>query len=766
MYNILTKILFILLFILFAFKIPKPIPSLHDSFSYSKIFLDSEGGILRFTLDKKSFYREKINFKDIPKNYLDLLLKKEDQYFYYHLGVNPISLIRAFIKTYLLKSTTSGASTLSMQLARLQYKLKTRTPFGKLKQIIAASYLEFLYTKKEILVAYANLAPFGGNIEGIAAATRIYFHKNLQELSDAEVLFLVSLPQRPAVMNSHKEYAAIPETLANSMTLLTKKKFDRNSLWVHGRKELPFKAPHAIWQVLQRNKEAVNGELVTTIKPKIHNTLVHLLASYVQRNRQRGLSNAAAMVLNYKTMEIESLVGSANYFDDTILGQVDGTLSKRSPGSTLKPLAYAMALEKGLIHPQSMLMDAPLPFRTPENFDQKFLGPMSATMALIKSRNVPAVWLTSKLKKPSVYDNLKLLGVTGLRERGHYGTSIILGGVELTMLELVNIYAMFANGGVLKKMKFLHETEKPKREKNSEKRILSEEAVTMMLSMLAENPRPGFDTRFSSDHSWPVYWKTGTSYGFRDAWSIGITGPYVVAVWMGNFNGESHPNLIGAKAAAPLFFEVVDFLKSESPHKDHYYFAYSENLTEEMVCALSGRIPTEHCRHKVKTLFWPGVSPIKKCPIHRAFLINKKSGLRSCRPNARNNVSKIYEVWPTHLMDVFAQLGVPRKAPPLWPLNCRIGDKTEVGNDPLILSPKRGLDYNIRLSSEHNIINFLAQTDSDVAQVYWYLGEEFIAKTSPKRPFLWPAKAGQYLLKVVDDRGRVALRKLKVILTQ
>src|SRR5207249_1599221 len=274
-----------------------------------------------------------------------------------------------------------------------------------------------------------------------------------------------------------------------------------------------------------------------------------------------GVHNAAAMLVDSRTMAVQALVGSANFFNKDIAGQVNGTAAKRSPGSTLKPFIYALALDQGVLHPMTVLKDAPSAFGaySPENFDGRFVGPLTAKDALIRSRNVPAVYVASHLSKPDLYDFLQMAGVSGLRSREYYGLALVLGGGSLTMEELVALYGALANHGVVRPVRYRADQRMP-----AGVRVLSAEASYVTLDMLKDNPRPG-DLSAATPGPLSVYWKTGTSYGFHDAWAIGIFGPYILAVWVGNFDGAGNPAFVGVQMAAPLFFQVVDAIEAQEP---------------------------------------------------------------------------------------------------------------------------------------------------------------------------------------------------------
>ncbi len=318
-------------------------------------------------------------------------------------------------------------------------------------------------------------------------------------------------------------------------------------------------------------------------------------------------------------MEVKAVVGSADFFNNSISGQVNGTTAKRSPGSTLKPFIYALAMDQGLIHPMTVLKDAPVSFGpfSPENFDGNFSGPITARDALIRSRNVPAVTLASRLSRPSLYDFLKDAGVAGLEPENHYGLSLALGGGDLTMEELATLYGTLANGGVWHPLR-LRETDP----QSEGVRLLSEEASFMTMDILRSNARPEGEM-MSARSGVPVAWKTGTSWGFRDAWSAGVFGPYVLLVWVGNFNGEGNPAFVGVQAAAPLFFQIVDAIAAEQRDlvraPSDTLLRAPRNVAQVEVCAASGDLPNA-CGHRSSRLRQSNKEPGRGFSENRTFV--------------------------------------------------------------------------------------------------------------------------------------------------
>ena len=469
------------------------------------------------------------------------------------------------------------------------------------------------------------------------------------------------------------------------------------------------------------------------------------------------------MLIDFTTMEVKAMLGSADFFNDEIQGQVNGTLAKRSPGSTLKPALYALGLDQGVIHPMTVLKDSPVTFGTfsPENFDGQFIGPISAKDALIRSRNVPAVSIAAKLTDPSFYQFLKTAGISRLRSEEHYGLTLVLGGGEVTMEEVVSLYAALANQGVLKPLRY--RTNDPVQRGV---RILSEEASYLTLDMLKDNPRP--DQTYSSDWvkgALPVYWKTGTSFGFRDAWSVGIFGRYVLAVWIGNFNGEGNPAFVGIQAAAPLFFQIVDSIRVQQRDFVIPISHMPANIAQVEVCAVSGQLPGAFCRLRKPTWFIPGRSPIQICNIHREVVIDQRTGLEACPPYQDGTRVEIFEFWPSDMLKIFQMAGIPRRLPPPSNPDCSLTAKSMRGNPPLIKSPTRGLTYVLRVARmERETIPFHAVTDADAREVFWFVNEGFVGKAPSGDVFMWKATPGSYVVRAVDDLGRTDSRNLQVTL--
>jgi penicillin-binding protein 1C len=755
-----------------------PHPPLRAALPSSVAVYDAQGRLLRLTLASDDRYRVWISLEDIAPSVVDGVLLHEDQWFRWHPGVNPYGLLRGAWVTYVRHGDPQGGSTITMQLARLLWRLDTRTPLGKLRQIGRALQLEAFHSKHDILEAYLNFAPYGRNIEGVGAASLVYFDKPPARLNLPEALTLAVLPQDP---NRRPVSAPAGAVINPALARARNRLFEA---WVRAHpgdaalrplfalplgmrplSQLPFEAPHAVEEAL-RARRLDGGQthaLTLTIDLDLQHSLERHVRRYVERNDARGIRNASAILLDTRDMGIKALIGSAGYGNAAIEGQVDGTQAKRSPGSTLKPFIYALGFDQGVLHPQTVLRDVPTAFGpyTPENFDGRFLGPVTATEALVRSRNVPAVWVASQLSQPSFYQFLRSAGISRMASEQHYGLALVLGGGEVTMQELAGLYAMLANRGDLRPLRLLADAPS-----TPGTRLLSEEASFMVMDMLRQNPRPD-EASGAQPARLPVYWKTGTSWAFRDAWTAGAFGPYVLVVWVGNFDGSGNPAFVGIDAAAPLFFQMVDALQAERPRLAEPIRHMPANLKRVPICLASGDLPNQWCPQRGLTWFIPGRSPIRVSNVHRPVVIDEATGHPACPPYAgkRTHV-EVFEFWPSDLQRVFAQAGMPRRPPPRNDACVDAGRPD--GDPPRITSPLRGSLYTLRLKDHGQApIAFAATADADVRMLYWFVDDAYVGRAAPSAPVAWqPHGAGHYRIRVVDDHARSDERMLEVGLVE
>lgn len=742
-----------------------PKPALSSLIPHSTAIYAADDTLLRLTLAPDSQYQLWVPLKEINPNAAEAVKLYEDRYFNWHFGVNPVALLRGMARTY-SGSGRQGASTITMQLARGLYNIDSRSVSGKVKQILAAIWLESRYSKQDILEAYLNIAPYGGNIKGIATASLFYFNKPASRLNLPEAMTLAVIPQNPnkrlSISNKNTQLnearnrlwqdwlAKHPEDAKYTADM----SLPAQSLKVAKRltsQNLPFLAPHFTDALLteHRNQAIIH----TGLDINAQATLERMVASYLENNKNIGINNVSAILYDAKTMQVKALVGSADYFNVAIDGQVNGTEAKRSPGSTLKPFIYGLAMDQSLIHPASILKDAPTSFGpySPENFDGRFIGPITATDALIRSRNVPAVTLSSKLSQPSLYDFLKNAGVSDLKSESHYGLALALGGGELTMEELVSLYSMLANHGRFAPYALT---------KNNAATfpLISEESAYITLDMLRQNPRP--DT--GEPDIYKTAWKTGTSWGFHDAWTIGVSGNNVLAVWVGNFDGKPNPAFIGIKTAAPLFFQILDSLRHQrllNP-KSEVEAMPPRTLTKVKVCTASGDLPNQYCKNLSETWFIPGKSPIKISTLHRPVYFDNATNQVVCAAGT-NTREEIIEFWSSDMLRLFREAGMPRRVPPALPTGCSNANNLVIDDKPQITSPLRGVTYTVRLNKPETIA--LKASRGGQGTIYWFADNGFIAKSEAGASVAWtPQKAGHYILRAVDDTGQSDSRDVVV----
>lgn len=768
--RVLTGLAFTLLLGMVALVF-SPRPALYPDVDFSRAVYDRHGGLLRLKLASDERYRLRHKLDEIAPAAVTATLLYEDRHFYSHPGVNPVALVRAAWSTYVVGQRAMGASTISMQLARLRFDLNTRTIRGKAVQMARALQLERHYSKREILTAYLNLAPYGGNVEGIGTAARIYFGKRAAALSLPEALALAVIPQNPARRDPSRSAGYAQMMAARSRLVdmwVAQHAVDapvaarmRMPLAVTGTRALPYIAPHFARAQLRGDSLSAR----TTLDLATQRILEKSIDRYTERLHDKGLHNASAMLVDTRSMAIRAAVGSADFFDASIQGQVDGTRARRSPGSTLKPFLYGLAMDRGLIHPMSLMKDAPARFAAyaPENFDRGFLGPVSATDALIFSRNVPAINLLSRVGHRNFHEFLLDAGVREQQPADHYGLAMILGGNELTMRELVTLYAMLANGGVVQPL-----ISDAARSVSGGRRVLSAEASFLTLEMLRSNPRPDAIGLGAAGDDLPIAWKTGTSYGFRDAWTVGVFGHYVLAVWVGNFDGSSNAALVGRSAAAPLFFEIADAL-SASVERDPLRGAPPPalNVRRVDVCAATGDLPGQHCPRTKPSWFIPGVSPITVSNVHRAVRLETATGLRACTHDAATTHEVVFEYWPSDILTVFEKAGIAIRRPPAFAADCPLAAQASTGTPPRITSPTPSLVYQVRAeAAEHERLALQATTDSDASWLYWFANQRFLSRSRRDEPVFWQPAAGEHEISVVDDLGRGHTQRVTVAAIQ
>ena len=533
-----------------------PVPSLDRASQLSTVVLDRKDRLLRAFTTSDGIWRLPIAIEDVDQRYLDMLFAFEDRRFRTHSGVDYLSTLRAGWQLVSNGRLVSGASTLTMQTARLLTGEHPRTLSGKIEQMIRARQLERRLTKNEILELYLRLAPFGGNIEGVRAASLAYFGTEPRRLSSGEAALLVALPQSPGMRRPDRNHEnarrardrVLARAVEEGVISAEEARGAMSEAVPRVRREFGKLAPHLAEAEVARLPDRRIHRL--TIDRDVQTALERLAQEHAEMQGAR--LSSAVLAVDHTTGHVIAYVGSSDYFDATRLGAVDMVQAVRSPGSTLKPIIYGLAFEGGRAHPETMIDDKPTRFGTynPKNFDEEFRGTVTLREALGLSLNIPAVQVLSEVGPARLNGRLRRVGLETVLPAGSQPTlAIALGGIGLRLHDLASIYAGLANGGRATPLKFTRDGEASPLSR-TRPRLLSPVAAWYVTDILKDAPPP------ANARSGRIAYKTGTSYGFRDAWAIGYDGRHVIAVWVGRADGSATPGLSGRTAAAPLLFDA------------------------------------------------------------------------------------------------------------------------------------------------------------------------------------------------------------------
>lgn len=754
----LTIIAIILIIRLAPFPVKKLVPS------PSTVVVDRNGEILRVFLSAAEMWQLPVTAGEISPTLKKAVIGYEDRYFRWHPGVNPVSLVRAALANIRAGRIVRGGSTITMQVARLM-EPKPRTIPNKLWEIFRALQLELRYSKEEILTFYFNLAPYGGNIVGVAAAAHLYFNKTPQQLSLGECALLAAIPNSPNVLRPDFNLEATASAREKVLLLLQQQKTISRQQMIEALTEplprkrfaWPFLSPHLAAELIDNFPQ--HSRLETTIDIRLQRLASSLLQSHLQPWRQHGITNGAVVIIDNQSREVLALVGSADFFDVSRQGQVNGALAPRSPGSALKPFLYALALDQGLVSPQTMLFDIPVEYAgyRPENYDGLYHGLVPVQAALALSLNVPAVNLSAQLGEEGIYSFLKEAGISTLpKPREYYGLSLILGGCEVRLIELTNLYSGLASGGQFRPYRCLRtQANEPA------KQLLSEGTCFIIAEMLSRLRRPDLPAVWEhSLHLPKIAWKTGTSYGHRDAWSIGYNPQYTIGVWLGNFDGRGVPELVGADVAAPLLFSLFNALEQGTESR---WFVSPRTVSRRQVCSISGMPLSAYCSSAITELYLPGISPNQPCSYHLPIWVDRVSGKRLCTHcrSGREYDEKIMVQWPAAIATWMERNGFPlEKIPEHFP-RC---PKIATGEKPVILSPTANAEYRIRagVKLKYQQILLDASVSNHTQKIFWFLDGQLIFSGNPTQKVFITPRLGPHQLLCVDDEGRGAEVKFTV----
>ncbi|WP_295128023.1 penicillin-binding protein 1C [uncultured Chitinophaga sp.] len=740
----------------------------------SYVVEDNNGELLSAAIAKDGQWRFPGD-KEVPEKFADCIVAYEDKRFYYHWGVDPIAIGRAVKQNLGGRKVVSGGSTLTMQVIRL-YRNQPRNIWQKMVETVLATRLEFRYSKKTILGLYAANAPFGGNVVGLEAASWRYYGRKPTQLSWGEMAALAVLPNSPALVHPGR----------NRQTLLNKRNRLLDKLMEDGKLDsaacslaklepipdqplaLPQSAPHLL--DLFRTQQASNKEdtrVRSSIDGSLQRNVIDILNRYHTGFRANGINNAAALVLDVETGNALAYVG--NVYDPSnseLESYVDVIQAVRSPGSTLKPLLYAAMMSDGMILPNTLIPDIPTQIAgyTPQNFDLDFDGAVPANRALSRSLNIPAVRMLQQYRYQRFHALLRRLGITTLTQpANHYGLSLILGGGGTNLWELAGVYASLArtldhmeqNEGKYDEDDFhaagfrLRET-RPSKHKLSPYGVVDAAAIWYAFQAMEDVMRPGEEflwQQFSSSQR--IAWKTGTSFGFRDGWAIGVTPQYVVGVWVGNTDGEGRPGLLGVATAAPVMFDIFRQLNIS-----RWFDMPANKMSKISVCRQSGQRAGEYCNDIDSVLVpTPGLRSAV-CPYHQLVHLDATGKWRvteACEL-PQQMVHKSWFVLPPSIEYYYRSKHIYEPLPAYKP-GCNTGEAGGHSMGLIYPRPDARIYVPLELDGSRGETIFRATHRDPEAKIFWHLDNAYVGTTATFHQLPLRPSEGKHTITLVDESG-------------
>jgi len=751
---------------------PPPLPAARDT---STLVVAADGTPLRAFADRGGIWRYPASADSVSPLYLQALLNYEDRTFAYHPGINPWALLRAGGQWLRHGRIVSGGSTLTMQVARI-LDPHTRTPWGKLKQMLRALQLEARLDKAQILQLYLQRAPYGGTIEGVEAASWAYLGKPAAQLSHAEAALLAVLPQSPSALrpDRHPERAraARDKVLDRMATLHVWTPAEVADARIEPVVARALQPPlHAALLAERLHAAEPNAaRIVSTLDAQLQRTLEERVSAYFSQLPER--TSAALLVVDNQTLEARAYVGSVAFSDTRRQGYVDMVRAWRSPGSTLKPFLYAMALDDGLIHSESLLLDAPQSFGgyRPGNFDAAFNGPIGAASALRLSLNVPAVDLLDRVGPARFAARLDNAGISLRFPRGSSPTlALILGGTGARLEDLVGAFSALNRDGIAGHVRYRSE------DPTLDRRLVSPGAAWIVREILESNPRPGYSAgMFDTARRPRVAWKTGTSYGYRDAWALGSTRRYTVGVWVGRPDGTPLPGQYGAITALPLMFEVIDALPRQ--RSDAAPAPMPASVSKLDICWPTGEAaeltPAPLCarRHEAFALDGnlPPTFPERDArlwrPGRQRILVDAHSGQRLTSDCRQTHLETAHDIarWPALASPWLTESERRNARPPPLSKDC-IPDGTPTGGELRI----QGLTDNAILAAapgnKRSVHLQLRALGTDTA-IDWLLDGRSIGRSTGSATFAHDfSQPGEHTLTALAEDGAWTRIKFKVL---
>lgn len=758
------------------------LPSVLFEDPYSTVLEDYQGELLSASIASDGQWRFP-EMDTVPERFAIALVAYEDKRFWGHPGVDVLSFGRAMKQNFEAGEIISGGSTLDMQVIRLSRKGQDRTVFEKMIESVLATRLELKYSKEEVLALYASHAPFGGNVVGLEAACWRYFGRDPKELSWAEAAMLAVLPNSPSLIHPGKNREKL---LVKRNRLLSKLKetnvidpFTYELAIAEPIPDQPHPLPRYARHLLTHAvQDGLTGTKVkSTVQIGLQNRIEQILDDHYQRLKANQIFNACIIVLDVETGNVLAYVGNTNT-DAEHQTDVDVIVSPRSTGSILKPFLYAAMLEDGKILPQTLLPDVPTVINgfAPQNFNREYDGSVAADKAIIRSLNVPAVYMLRDYRYERFHQLLKNIGMNSLKQPAdHYGLSLILGGAEGTLWDITGMYASMArtlnhySDYVSWKNKYdrsdFHQPNYVSTSSSAEKNIeenswLSAASIYETFDALKEVYRPGEETGwkyFSSSKK--IAWKTGTSFGFRDGWAVGVTPQYAVGVWVGNADGEGRPGLTGTETAAPVMFDIF----SQLPTGSWFQQPISE-MQKIMVCSKSGQRFTEKCESG--NLAWVGKAGLESssCLFHKRIHLtqDKKFQIHSECESIDKIANTNWFVLPPIQEYFFKAKNLSYKTLPPFRSDCQ-NTSTVLGMELIYPKPNAKIFIPRDMDGTPGSSVFELAHRNAATKVYWHLDGEFIGETRKNHQIALNPGEGKHTLTIVDDAGEALERHFEVI---
>ncbi|WP_338949506.1 penicillin-binding protein 1C [Fusobacterium nucleatum] len=720
--------LFILLFIyLIKVYITYDPKKLVEEVNYSKVVLDRKGQILSVFLNNEEEFHIKYD-GEVPETLKTAVINYEDKKFYSHSGVDYPRILKSFFNN-MIGRKKMGASTISMQVVKL-LEPKKRTYFNKLVEVVKAYKLESEFSKEEILKIYLNNVPYGSNIVGYSGAIKMYFNKEVKDLSYAEATLLAVLPNSPGILNLKKNNDKL-EAKRNRLlkTLLDRKLIDERQYKFSLLEKFPNKiyyyekkAPQ--FSIFLKNKYP-EKIIKSTLDYNLQKKLEKIVHDYSNAMKDVGINNAAVLVVNNKTKEVLAYVASQDFYDKRNNGEIDGLQAKRSPASLLKPFLFALSIDDGLIVPDSIYPDVPIYFGNfyPKNSSNTFTGMVKIEEALIKSLNIPFVKLLSDYGVDRFYYFLENNDNYPEDRFDKYGLSLILGTREMRPVDIGKLYIGLANYGKVSNLKYTLTEDKPK-----EYQQFSRGASYLTLETLSRVVRPGNEKLYSEQR--PISWKTGTSYGMKDAWSVGVSPDYTVLVWLGNFNQKSIFSLSGVETAGNLLFKVFNIVDINSKT----FEKPTDDLKEIEIDEKTGY--RKFYDVESKKVFYPKDAKLLRIsPYYKKIFVDENDmEIDSRSPNFDKRKEKIVIEYPIEVSNYFFLNGVRENK------NVKIAYPVQNLN---IFVPKDFDGYKKVAMKLYNPNN---------EYVYWYLDEDYVGYSNEKEKF-FELDIGKHKLTIITENG-------------